>query len=413
MRNSKIEVCLRRALATCVLVFTLAAGASAQRIVAIGDVHGAYPEFVSILQRTHLIDSDLNWAGGQASFVQLGDILDRGGESRKALDLMMKLQAQAPARHGKVVPLLGNHEMMDMMGDLRYVSAGEYQAFATDQSEQVRERAFEDYKKFMAERGVPDPGSKKPEVDRDKWMAEHPLGFFELRDAYGPKGKYGRWFRSHNAVAQIGEVIFLHGGLDPDMHYRSVEHINKRIHTELGLFDSLWKSLADEKVIWPYMTLQEAIQQVQGDYEAVRTGELTLSLGAQQDIVRLLRDLPHWWIISPQGPFWYRGLAEDPEAQLQDKLDQMLAQLKASYIVVGHTVLSRQGITPRFNDHVFLIDTGMNEAYFHGRPSALQIQDGRFTAEYANGQQQVLVSPKDGRSVPAGAGRAAEGVPQP
>jgi hypothetical protein len=413
VRNTRIDACLRRILVACILLAATAAAQASEKIVVIGDVHGAYPEFVSILQRTHLVDADLNWAGGQTTFVQLGDLLDRGGESRKALDLLMKLQSQAPQQQGKVIPLIGNHEMMDMMGDLRYVSAGEYAAFATDQSEKVREQAFEDYKKFMAGHAVPNLGSKQAEVDRDKWMAEHPLGFIELRDAYGPKGKYGRWFRSHDAVVQIGNVIFLHGGLDPDMHYRSVEEINKRLHAELDLFDSLWKSLAEEKVIWPYMTLQEAIHQVQGDYEAAHSGGITLSLGAQQDIVKLLRDLPHWWIISPQGPLWYRGLAEDPESQLQDKLNQMLAKLNAQYVVMGHTVLPVHRITPRFDDHVFLIDTGMNKAFFDGRPSALIIQDGGFTADYADGEQQVLVAPKDGQAVPAVNGRGGGNKQQP
>jgi Calcineurin-like phosphoesterase len=411
VRNVKINVCLRRVLVACILIAATAAARASEKVVAIGDVHGAYPEFVSILQRTHLVDADLNWAGGPTTFVQLGDILDRGGESRKALDLLMKLQTQAPQQQGKVIPLIGNHEMMDMMGDLRYVSAGEYEAFATDQSEKIREKAFEDYKKFMAGHAAPGAGSEQ--VDRDKWMAEHPLGFIELRDAYGPQGKYGRWFRSHDAVVEIGDVLFLHGGLDPDVHYRSVEEINKRIHEELKIFDSLWKSLADEKVIWPYMTLQEAIHQVQGDYEAARTGGITLSLGAQQDIVRMLRDLPHWWIISPQGPLWYRGLAEDPESPLQDKLNQMLARLNARYIVMGHTVLPAHQITARFDHHAFLIDTGMNKAFFDGRPSALIIQDGGFTAEYADGEKQVLVSPKEGQAAPALNGGGTENKQQP
>jgi hypothetical protein len=399
---------LRRCVYLLAFLAVAAQAAPPSKTVSIGDVHGAYPELVSILQRTGLIDQSLNWSGGQTTFVQLGDILDRGAESRKALDLMMKIEGQAEQQHGKVIPLLGNHEVMDMMGDLRYVSQGEYQAFSTGQSEKIREEKYEEYKKFMAEHSV--PGSSAS-VDRDKWMAEHPPGFFELRDAYGPKGEYGRWFRSHDAVVKIGDAIFLHAGLDPDLHYKSIEEINKRVHDELATFDLYWKELSEAKVIWPYMTLDEAIHQAQDVYRAAQSDTLTITPYAHSSIVNFLRNLPHWSIISPQGPLWYRGLAQDPEAPLQKKLDSMLANLKADYIVMGHTVVSRQGITVRFEHHAFLIDTGMNEAFFQGRPSALVFENGRITAEYANGEQQALVNPPSGQAA-AAADRAADGKNQ-
>lgn len=387
---------VRRVLAAVAIVTAMASAETPARVVAVGDVHGAYPELVSILQRTGIIDNSLNWKGGRTTLVQVGDVLDRGPESRKALDLLMKLEGQAAQRDGKVVALLGNHEAMDMVGDLRYVSPAEYQAFATNQSARVRDQAFQDYQKFISQHG----GNASGAPDRDKWMAEHPLGFFELRDAYGPNGEYGRWFRKHDAAAQIGDTIFLHGGLNPDLHYRSIEEINKRIHTELSTYDSLWKALSDGKVIWSYMTLEEAIRQMQDELSAAQSGTRMIAPQAQADMARLLRDLPHWMIISPQGPLWYRGLAQDPEGGLRSKLDDMLKRLKAVHIVMGHTVVSRQAITPRFDDHVFLIDTGMLTSYFHGRPAAIEIQDGSFTAVYADGDQQVLLGPKGSRAVP-------------
>lgn len=396
------------------LVF-LAVTASAQgpsRIVAIGDVHGAYPEFVSILQRTGLIDASLNWSGKDVTFVQVGDLLDRGADSRKALDLMMKLEGQAAQAHCKVIPLLGNHEVMDMVGDVRYVSAGEYQAFATDQSEARREKEFETYKKFMTAHAP--PGSPFSTIDRDKWMAEHLPGFFELRDAYGPKGDYGRWFRSHDAVAEVGGVIFLHGGLDPDVHYKSIQEINKRAHAELADFDSLWKSLADQGAIWPYLTLDEAFKLLQAEYQAGSSGSPSLNPMLQQNIVHYLHDFPHWSIMNPDGPLWYRNLALKPEdAAYKGKLDAMLKSLKAEHIVMGHTVMTQSySITSRFDGLAFLIDTGMLTFYFHGRPSALEINGGRFTAIYASGEQQVLVSPKTGQTSPAMI-QAADGKSQP
>ena len=403
---------LRRAVAVLAFLAVTASAGPAPRVVAIGDVHGAYPEFVSILQRTGLVDGNLDWAGGNATFVQTGDILDRGAQSRKALDLLMKLEAQAGQKQGTVVALLGNHEVMDMVGDLRYVSAAEYQAFATDQSEKVREQAFRTYQKFVSEHGT-DSTVRKGEVDREKWMAEHPPGFFELRDAYGPKGEYGRWFRMHDAVAQVGDSIFLHGGLDPELHYRNIEEINKHVHSELSDFDSLWKSLSDEKAIWPYMTLNEAIRQVQAELSADQSGTGMLAPNAKADITKLISGLPHYVSMSPQGPLWYRGLAQQPEGPLGKKLGEMLVKLKVSHIVMGHTVVSRDGITTRFGGQVFLIDTGMLASYFQGRASALDIQDGRFKALYANGDEQVLLGSQDGQKASRSVPNAADGRLEP
>jgi hypothetical protein len=238
-------------------------------------------------------------------------------------------------------------------------------------------------------------------------MAAHPLGFFELRDAYGPHGDYGRWFRKHDAVTQVGDVVFLHGGLDPDYPFRSIKELNDRVHSELATFDALWQSLSQEQVIWRYMTLSEAAHQMQDEIQAIQAGTQVDSPAAQDNMVKLLRGLSRWAGVSPDGPLWYRGLARDPEAPLEGKLDNMLSRLKVARIVVGHTVISTQAVTPRFNNRVFLIDTGMLPEYFHGRASALEIRDGRITALYANGDQQVLVTPA-GLGTPASADRGKE-----
>src|SRR5512138_2728203 len=112
--------CARIACLAAMLLLLSWAGAFAQdRIVAIGDVHGAYPEFVSILQRTGLIDREGKWIGGSTSLVQVGDVIDRGRQSRQCLDLLMELERQAKRAGGRVIPLLGNHEVLNILGDYR------------------------------------------------------------------------------------------------------------------------------------------------------------------------------------------------------------------------------------------------------------------------------------------------------
>src|SRR5438105_2091485 len=72
------------------------------RIVAIGDVHGAFDRFVELLRTTGLVDARLRWIGGRTHLVQLGDVVDRGADSRKVLDLLRRLEEDAPRAGGAV-----------------------------------------------------------------------------------------------------------------------------------------------------------------------------------------------------------------------------------------------------------------------------------------------------------------------
>jgi hypothetical protein len=367
------------------------------RVVAVGDVHGAYDEFVSILQRTRLIDSNAQWIGGSSVLVQVGDVMDRGPKARASLDLLMGLERQAEKQNGRVIALLGNHEAMNMMGDLRYTNVEEYQEFATDQSEKVREQAYQDYRKYLkarAGRGA-QASTSDDEAGRQKWMAEHPLGFFEHRDAYGPQGLYGRWLRQHDAVAQLDDVLFLHGGLDPQLHFRNIQELNNRIRSELATYDSLWQSLSDKHIIWRYMREEEALREVVAQWGAAHSGFVPADSRTVSQM-RSFLELQDGIVLHKDGPLWYRGYFEEPEEKLSGPLENMLERLKARHIVVGHTVPESRRITPVLGYRVFQIDAGMLTSVYHGHPGALEIQNGRFTADYADGEQIVLLAPESG-----------------
>ena len=111
----------------------------AETVVAIGDVHGDFDDFVAILKQVGLIDEQHHWTGGKTTLIQVGDVLDRGPKPREAMDLLMSLEKEAPQAGGRVVSLLGNHEMMNIMGDLRYVTAGELCQFCRRQFREAAE----------------------------------------------------------------------------------------------------------------------------------------------------------------------------------------------------------------------------------------------------------------------------------
>ena len=130
----------------------LDAAQTPERIVAIGDIHGSYDGLTTILKRTGLVDEQLKWAGGRTVLVQTGDYTDRGTDVRKAMDLLMQIEKDAKAAGGQAIVLAGNHEIMNVMGDLRDVTPEICATFATDKSEARREEGWKQYERVAQSR---------------------------------------------------------------------------------------------------------------------------------------------------------------------------------------------------------------------------------------------------------------------
>ena len=124
--------------------------------------------------------------------MQTGDYMDRGEGTRAVLDLLMALEPQAKDAGGRAFALLGNHEVMNLIGETRDVTREIFATFADANSEKRRQQAWEDYAKLAAAKK--DKGEPVPTVyaqTREAWLTTHPPGFVEYKEALSPKGKYG------------------------------------------------------------------------------------------------------------------------------------------------------------------------------------------------------------------------------
>ena len=202
------------------------------RIVAVGDVHGDYENFVQVLRDAGIINRRRNWVADDTHLVQLGDLPDRGPDTDKAIELLMKLERQAQRRGGKVHVLIGNHEAMNMLGDLRYVHPGEFEAFINRDSERLRDRWFE---LVVQQQRSSNPEFLANEEFIELFNQQVPLGYVEHRIAWSPEGEYGSWVLEHNAVIKINDTLFLHGGLGPQVLGMGIDEINQRVLDELRL----------------------------------------------------------------------------------------------------------------------------------------------------------------------------------
>jgi hypothetical protein len=173
-----------------------------ERIVAIGDVHGAYDPFVAILRAAGLINARDRWSGGRAVFVQTGDVVDRGKDSRKVMDLLRRLERDARDAGGQVIALTGNHEFMRLAGDWRYVSAGEYDAFRDGSSVELRDTVRARATAAAEESARAEQRPFDAAAYREQFLREVPLGLINAWRAAGVR----RWLRP--AGGRVNGVVF-------------------------------------------------------------------------------------------------------------------------------------------------------------------------------------------------------------
>ncbi len=304
-------------------------------MVAVGDIHGDADQLLVVLRSAGLIDDQGAWSGGKAHLVQTGDVLDRGPDSRRAMDILMRLEIEAKRAGGAVHALIGNHEAMNVYGDLRYVSEGEFAAFRDENSMKARDELYQEHQKSVK-------GIIFDDAYRRTWDAEHPLGYAEHRRAFGPEGIYGKWIRGHNAVLRIDGTLFLHGGISPKYATWGPRTINERVRVELADFTKL-------------------------------------AGGVASDV---------------EGPLWYRGLALRDE-RLEEHVQTVLKNYEVDRIVVGHTY-TEGAVMPRFGRRVLVIDVGLSKVYdAAGRSACIEIERGRVYARH-RGKRLELPSDKPG-----------------
>lgn len=306
-----------------------------ERIVAIGDLHGDYDNYIATLSAAGLVDRKGKWSGGKTHLVQTGDIPDRGPDTQKIIKHITKLGKQAKRKGGRVHNLIGNHEAMNVYGDLRYVSPGEFEAFVTRNSEKLRDRVFEI---SMENLSAADPASfaTLPENYRETWNQQHPLGWVEHRQAWdpawNPDGEYATWVMSKKVAVRVNDTLFLHGGISGFYCQNSLQSLTEQAISNLR------------------------------EYKPGGDG--------------ILED--------PNGPLWYRGLSGGEPLAEVETVDAILAHQGVQHIAVGHTPTSGI-IWPQYDSKVLMIDTGIARAY-GGHIGYLEITPEGLFGGYRNGK---------------------------
>lgn len=269
------------------------------KIFAISDIEGNYAALRDLLIDGGVIDEDLRWTFGRGHLVLIGDIVDRGYFVTQVLWLVYKLEQDAKNQGGQVHYIIGNHELKMMYGDY----------------------------------GVTD--LKYAEVATL-------LGKSQL-DLYSSEAFLGRWMASKNTVERINGILFVHGGLHPDL-------------AELGL------------------DLDAVNQRIRRSYYQP----------VDQD------GSPDLLISRDTGPCWYRGYFRDDLSQ--EQVDRALESFDAEAVVVGHTLQKR--VNRQYGGKVVAIDVAHpnddHKLWPEGGSEGLLIEDGVYFRVLTGGRKETL-----------------------
>ena len=253
------------------------------RMLVLSDIEGNFEGFKTMLLGAKVINKNFDWTFGRGHLVLLGDYFDRGLNVTECLWLAYKLEREAQAAGGKVHFILGNHEILNLEGQLQYV--------------------------------------------RRKYLENAEL----MGETYGRlvdnNSELGRWLRTKNAVERIGDYVFCHGGISPELSNTglSLHQINTISRQHLGI---------------PLEGIADTAAQVIFDQKV--------------------------------GIFWYRKAAKN--LLKAEEVTKILQFARARRMVVGHTL--QNGVTALYKGQVICIDIYHEETLRMGFMKALWMEDG-------------------------------------
>ena len=281
------------------------------RLIAIGDVHGDYQATIEALLLAGVVevsdDGVVHWSGGCDVVVQTGDQLDRGTGEQKILDLFETLADEAWQAGGAFYSLLGNHEIMNVRLNFRYVLSeqawADFQNISYDEAELLESLGYQNVDDLRRRVGLPNETRYFYVQDED---------LLRRTAAFAPGSIYANSLAEHNVVMVVGDTVFVHGGIH-------------RHHADYGL------------------------ENINSEVQAYMRGDST--------------DYPDPMMGDVEGVVWSRHFSrQHTSAEVCALLADVLAAVPAQRMVVAHTIQYR-GINSECDGEVWRIDTGMSSHY--------------------------------------------------
>ncbi|XP_078155777.1 shewanella-like protein phosphatase 2 [Carex rostrata] len=294
----------------------------ASRLVAIGDLHGDFQKSIQSLSLAGLIDpASLRWVGGSSVAVQVGDVLDRGGDELRILYLIRRLQTEAEMSGGRLLMLNGNHETMNVARSFRYVTPAGLEEFRNWATWYRTGLAMKRLCLDLPPQRDPFKGVPKsfPGIKPEYWE-----GFHARIAALRPTGPITtRFLSSNHTILVVGNSVFVHGGL-----------LQK--HVEYGL-DRINQDVRN------WMATNEPKQPM--------------------------------FVFERDAVVWLRAFSDGFNCDCT-KLEEVLGLIPgARRLIMGHTIQT-EGINAVCGDQAVRVDVGLSKGCGDGVPEVLEITEG-------------------------------------
>lgn len=281
------------------------------KLLALSDIEGNFEALQGLLQAHSVIDQNLNWTFGDGHLVLVGDFVDRGIDVAAVLWLIYKLEAEALEQGGQVHFILGNHEILNLQGNFHHAK-GKYKKLASL------------------------IGNEHDSQGNNRLL-------------YSPQSHLGQWLRSKNCIERIGNLIFVHAGLSPEIlkFDLSISQINNLVRQNLDL--DLYKKPNCDSIAS--------------------------------------------FLMGVQSPFWYRGLVRDYKYYQKissNELSSILSYYKAGRVIIGHSIVP--AVSTDFEGKVIRIDVKHGKKLNSSQSQGLLIEGNRiFKIDASGGKQSLLI----------------------
>lgn len=271
---------------------------------------------------------------------------------------------------------MGNHELVNLLGELRDLAPGESAAFAAEERPAMREAAFMAWSSRR-------PSGPDPDAARASFGTRFPSGWLARREAFAPGGRCGAWPLQRKLAVVVGDTLFVFGGLSAQFTDWPLERLDgafaARLAHRLGDIAALeaagWVDFAPPRESRPELL-------------AVRLA--TLPPDADMALADAARRVVAWEREPIRGirrPLWSCGLALCRPVLEQNVADAATTRHGVTRIAAAHTVAPRLHPTLRLEGRALQLDTGMLRSVYRGIGNAVTFDDGGLAVPLEDGRR--------------------------
>jgi len=349
------------------------------------DSHGGYDGIITSLKKVALVDAKENWIGANARVIYTGKLIGHGADTRKLLDLFIRLERQAQDSGGLFQVVMDDSGLKTLIGDVKTLAREEFVAFAQQESKAMRAKYYQQFAQYRQKwrqiktLASTDSTLSSSEIDHANSVFDdlHPHGFFARYEAFLPSSKYGQWLLQRPFIVKHDRYLFAHGGLSSQLSEESITSLNQALQNQLTRYLSDWHGL-----------IASGDLPVLSDPEN-RVAKDTSALTQQPSRLKFYRAKR---LFSFQNPAVYQGAIYCHPYYESNNLRQHLKRFDATFLITGNLASQPDRIEFRLGKNAVASATWTAAGSTHSGNHWLKIDGNQLIAMNGAGETYALTA---------------------